>query len=62
MNNRKVYCTYNKFFFENIYQYMLKNQVQTAVDASETMWHLLDVEDILIKEYGYRRASNGGLL
>lgn len=59
---RNVHCAYNKFFFEKIYRFMIDNQVQVAFDPSDTLWNILDVEDILIKEYGYKRASHGGIV
>lgn len=55
----KVSCIYNKYFFEQHYKFMIANQYNVATDASGTVWHLLDVEEILVKEYGYRRTQSG---
>ncbi len=57
----KTHCLYNKFFFEELYRYMLNNNLNCALDTSNTVWHLQDVEEILIKEYGYRRTNSGGV-
>ena len=57
----KVLCVYNKFFFEKLYKFMLQQQFDTARDASDTIWHIQDVEDILISEYGYKRSSTGSI-
>lgn len=60
--NKKAECLYNKYFFEQLHKYMLQEQVDTALDGSNTTWHLMDVEKILIDNYGYQRASNGSIL
>lgn len=58
----KVDSLYNQFFFEQLYKYMLDSHIDSAIDGSNTVWCLNDVESILIKEYGYRRTQGGSLM
>lgn len=62
VTHTKTNCLYNQFFFEQLYKYMLDNHIDSALDGSNTVWHLMDVEGILIKEYGYRRTQGGSLM
>ncbi len=57
-----VLCLYNKHFFEQLHKYMIDNKLDTAIDTSNTVWHFLDVEEVLIKSFGYRRTSGGGIM
>lgn len=36
-----------------MYKYMIQEQVTALIDASNTKWTLLEVEEMLIKNYGY---------
>lgn len=62
MAKNNVACLYTKHFFEQLYRYMLEGKLDTAIDTSNTIWHLVDVEEILVKNYGYRRVNGGGIM
>lgn len=62
MRKATIHCIYNKVFFESILKFMLDENIDSAVDISDTFWHREDVENVLVKEYGYRKCASGKLL
>lgn len=61
MHYKTVECIYNRHFFETMYKLMITNTHNALIDGSETIWHIDDVEHILICEYGYKQAASGRL-
>lgn len=49
----------NKFYFESIRNFMLKNSYVMCEDLTRTVWHIDDIESILVNSFGYHRAANG---
>lgn len=58
----KILCLYNKHMLKDMYNTMVKNNVHSLVDPSNTVWFLDDVEDYLVNQYGMRRLANGGVI
>lgn len=52
----------NAHFFETIYKHMLDKQFHSYIDGTNVTWNFQDVEEILIKDYGYRRTTCGGIM
>lgn len=48
-----IICIYNKLFFIEIYKYMHDKGIDRAFDQSNTLWFKDDVNQLLVKVYGY---------
>jgi hypothetical protein len=45
-----------------MYKCILKDEAESAIDASGTVWFLGDIEHILVMEYGYHKTSQGAIV
>lgn len=57
----KIEVIYNEYFFQSVYNGMLANNWNVAEDITGTVWNLIEVENILVNEYGHKRISGGGI-
>lgn len=57
-----IHCLYTKYFFEQTFAAMKANEQNFILDPSGTVWHIEDVETILIVNHGYRKAASGGIV
>ena len=48
----KVTPLYTKLYFTHLYNTLLTTETHFITDGAYQVWHIDDVEDVLIKEYG----------
>lgn len=54
MNCRsKVLAMRNELHYKTMYNHMFNNKVETVVDCEDVVWHIADVENVLMVNYGW---------
>jgi hypothetical protein len=54
---QKVTPLYTKYYFSYLYTQLLRTETHFITDGTNTVWHIDDVENILMSNYGCSPAD-----
>lgn len=55
----KVECLYTEHHFKMMYEALVETGHDIVTDHSDTQWHIDDIENILINEFGWYANFTG---